>query len=135
MVSTSPELPFVMHGGDTKDVALYNRVAAINRMNYLIQKTFPSFDIRTKSETWLRCWELEMYKRFYVNDPKHVIDEQFCQNGALVAIQMEEKPEKAVDKREYFEAFIKSAGVPKVPEIKKGFMQGLVSKIMGEKNV
>ena len=41
---TSSDLPFMMKGGQDKETALYNRVAAINRMNYLIQKTFPDFD-------------------------------------------------------------------------------------------
>ena len=126
--NTSADLPFVIHGGDSKEVAMYNRVAAINRMNYLIQRVFPDFDIRLKSETWRRCWELEMFKRFYTEDPKHKIDEEFCQNGAKVAIEMEGKPEKPVDKREFFEAFVGATGLPNNIKPEKNLLRKLMGK-------
>ena len=125
---TSPDLEFRIRGGDSKEVAMYNRVAAINRMNYLIQRVFPDFDIRLKSETWRRCWELEMFKRFYPNDPKHKIDEEFCQNGAKVAIEMEGKPEKPVDKREFFEAFVGATGLPKAVIPPPSFIEKWIGK-------
>lgn len=129
-MNTSPELPFQMKGGDTKEVALYNRVAAINRMNWLVQQSLPDFDVRTKSETWRRCWELEMFKRFYTSDPKHTIDEDFCQKGAKVAIEMESKPLKEVDKKEYMQAFV-SAVTPKekTEENKVGFIANVLKRV------
>lgn len=133
-MDTSPELPFNLRGGELKETALYNRVAAINRMNYLIQKTLPSFDIRIQSEAWRRCWELEMYKRFYTNDPKHVIDEQFCQNGAKVAIDMESKPVVSVDKKEYIQAFVTAVKLTEnTPEAKQGFIANVLKKMRGLK--
>ena len=131
---TSPDVPFVMRGGSDKETALYNRVAVLNRLNWLVQKTIPDFDIRLKTEVWQRCWELEMYKRFYTNDPKHPIDEEFCQNGAKVAVEMESKPVEPVDKKEYMKAFV-SATIPtdKTPEAKDGFIANVLRKVRGLK--
>ena len=46
---TSDDIPFVLRGGDTKEIAMFNRIAAINRINFLIRKELPEFDLREKS--------------------------------------------------------------------------------------
>ena len=102
---TSPELPFVKRGGNTMEIATYNRISAINRMNWLINKELHDFDIRLKSDTWRKCWELEMFKRFYINDTRHELDEEFCQNGTKVAVEMEKADTITLDEREHAETF------------------------------
>ena len=127
---TSPDIAFIMRPGQDKETAMYNRIAAINRMNWLAQKTIPDFDIRSKTDTWRRCWELEMYKRFYTKDPKHQIDEEFCQNGAKVAVDMESKPVEPVDKKEYMKAFVEAVTpVDKTEVAKEGFITTVLNKI------
>ena len=110
---TSPEIPFVKRGGNTVEIAAYNRIAAINRMNWLVRKELPDFDMRLKSDTWRKYWELSMYKRFYTDDPRHEIDEEFCQNGAKVALEMEKADTITLDDKEHAEAFKASINIPK----------------------
>ena len=132
--STSPDIAFVMRGGSDQETALYNRVAVLNRINWLVQKSIPDFDIRLKTETWRRCWELEMYKRFYTKYPKHPIDEEFCQNGANVAIEMESKPVEPVDKKEYMQAFVSAVQPTETkPQAKEGFIANVLRKVRGLK--
>ena len=95
-----PELPFSLKPGESREIALLNRMNAINRINWLVQRQYLDFNIRNKSDIWRQCWELEMYKRFYKDDPKHIIDEEFCQNGATVAGEMETKL-TIMDEKEY----------------------------------
>lgn len=126
---TSEDLPFVLKGGQSKEVALFNRIAAINRLNYLARKELPDFDIRVKSDEWIRCWELEMWKRFYQKDPKKVIDEDFCQNGAKVAIEME-KEVPIFNPAEHFEAIKSLSGTPLMPSLKEDFISKWFKKII-----
>ena len=75
-----------------------------------------------------------MYKRFYTNDPKHPIDEEFCQNGAKVAVEMESKPVEPVDKKEYMKAFVSAvAPTDKTLEAKDGFIANVLRKVRGLK--
>ena len=130
---TSPEIPFVKRGGNTVEIATYNRIAAINRMNWIVQRELPDFDVRLKSDTWRKCWELSMYKRFYVDDPRHEIDEKFCQNGAKVAIEMEKVDTITLDEKEHFEAFKTVCLTPAKVE-KTGFLDKF-KKILRRQNV
>ena len=75
-----------------------------------------------------------MFKRFYITDPKHEIDEEFCQNGAKVAIEMEGKPVEPVDKKEYMEAFVSSLDRPSTGapmKVKEGFIRAVLNKMKG----
>jgi len=94
---TSSDLPFTLRGGESQEIALYNRIAAINRIEYLVRKEVPEFNLRDKSKDFIRCLDLEMYIRFYNKEPKNkVIDEEFCQRSAEICLEME----KAVIKEE-----------------------------------
>ena len=87
---TSDDIPFLLRGGDTKEIAMFNRIAAINRINFLIRKKLPEFDLREKSNEFRKCLDLELHKKYYVNEPKDKkIDEEFCQHTAQVCIEME----------------------------------------------
>lgn len=87
--NTSSDIPFVLRGGDGEQTALYNRVAAINRINYLVQEYVTGFDIRQKSKEYLMCLDMELYKKYYQDDSKKKIDEEFCQRSAEVCLNME----------------------------------------------
>ena len=87
---TSDDLPFKLHGGDSLEAARYNRIAAINRINYLIHIHYPDFDLRARSEEYLKALDLEMYKKYYQNEPKDKkIDEEFCQRVAEFCVEMQ----------------------------------------------
>jgi len=87
--STSDDKEFILRGGDDKNTALYNRIAAINRINYLIRQTLPEYDIREKSATFLKALDIEIYKKYYQDKPKEKISEEFCQRMAEVCIEIE----------------------------------------------
>lgn len=126
--NTSPDVEFKLRGGDSQEVANYNRVAAINRINYLVQQQVPEFDIRTKSPKWIMCMELEVYKKYYVGDEKRKIDEDQIQRMVEVCKAYEESGnEPKLDVKEFNES-VKNAGLkpldvndepPIPPEISK----------------
>ena len=81
----SEDTPFVLRGGDSHDVALYNRINAINQIKYLSK-----VDLREKSSTFLKLLDLEMWTRWYKNKaPDDKISEEFCQRAAEVILAME----------------------------------------------
>ncbi len=87
---TSPELPFKLRGGESHQTALYNRITAIKRMEYLLKDKYShTFSFNHAGEKWLQLWDLNMYGQWYKNVPKDFkIDEEFCQRGAQVAHTM-----------------------------------------------
>lgn len=87
---TSPENPFELKPGDTKEVAFYNRVAAVNRINYIMQERIPGFDLRTKPRDYWLTLDKEMWNRYYSSqtEPKK-ISESFCKRSAEVCIALE----------------------------------------------
>jgi len=89
--NTSADLPFQLRGGEDVPTALYNRVASINRINFLVSHhTNTPFDIREKPAEYLLKLDEEMYKRFYVNEPKDKkIDEEFCQRASQICVELE----------------------------------------------
>jgi len=107
---TSDDVEFVLRGGNDQQTALYNRIAAINRINYLVRKEIPEFDIRVKSEVFMQCLDLELWVRFYKDEPgDKKIDETFCKRAAEVCIEMEkEQPEF---KKDEFDKAVDSAKV------------------------
>lgn len=89
---SSPDKPFIMHGGDNEQVALYNRISAIDRIVFL-----SGIDLRKKSAVYLQLLDLELWHRWYKNEePNKKIDETFCQRAAEVIKSMETKELKIV---------------------------------------
>lgn len=90
MFNTSEDLPFQLRGGEDEQTAIYNRIAIINRVNYLVSKKILQFNLREKSPTYLKCVDLEMWKKFYHQEPKDKkADEEFCQRMAEICLGME----------------------------------------------
>lgn len=101
--SMNPDKPFVLRGGTDPNVALYNRIAVIERIKYLT-----GIDMREKSVGYLRAFSVEMWIRFYHNESVHpVVDEDFCQRAATVIRQMDQKGDttSAEDKAQYDAAY------------------------------
>lgn len=93
--------PFVLRGGDDEQTAMYNRIAAIDRIKFL-----SGVDLREKSAFYLRALDLELYKRWYKDEPPdRKIDETFCQRAAEVVAAMEGKP-ATLDEKELTQAFL-----------------------------
>ena len=100
--------PFILHGGETEQAALHNRIAAIERIKFL-----SGVDLREKSTDYLKALDLEMWMRWYKNEPKNKkIDEDFCQRAATVVKAMEGDANPPVDEfafaREFKNATIES---------------------------
>ena len=85
----SEDIPFKLIGGLSKEIKEQNMVNAINRLNYLIRKQLPEFDIRTKSQTFKNMLDLELFKKYYEESPEEPVNEEFCQRVAKVCIEME----------------------------------------------
>jgi len=126
--NTSYDLPLQLRGGDSVEVAIYNRIAAINRINYLVQKHIPNFDIRSKSVDYTKALDLELYKKYYVNESNNKkIDEEFCQRVAKTCIDMDKEEIKPVNQQEFKIAFQTSVFHPQpLPKIKKPFIKKFV---------
>lgn len=93
--------PFVLRGGDDEQTAMYNRIAAIDRIEFL-----SGVDLREKSAFYLRALDLELYKRWYKDEPPdRKIDETFCQRAAEVVAAMEGKP-VTLDEKELTKEFL-----------------------------
>lgn len=86
---THPEKPYELRQGESVEVARFNRISAINRINFLVRQKVPSFDIHAKTSTYTQALDLEMWKRFYKDKPAEKISEEFCQKMAQVCIEME----------------------------------------------
>ena len=84
----SPDQPFRLIGGQTEAVALRNRINAIDRINYLVGN---NFDLRSKTSEYRFLLDMEMYQRWYKNEPKDkIIDEEYCQRAAQVIRDLEQ---------------------------------------------
>lgn len=85
---SNADKPFVMRGGQDHNVALYNRIRAIDRIEFL-----SGVDLRRKSLSYLKALDLELWVRFYKDTgTKTAVDEEFCQRSAEVIKAMEGKP-------------------------------------------
>ncbi len=85
----NPDKPFRIKGGKTSHVAIYNRILCLARVKHL-----SGVDLQHKSKWYRYSLDLEMYKRWYKNEPKDkVIDETFCQRMATVVKEMEKDAE------------------------------------------
>lgn len=77
--------PFVLIGGHTQQVSVYNRIACLARVKHLT-----GVDLQRKSIWYRYALDLELYQRFYKDEPKDiVISEEFCQRMATVVKDME----------------------------------------------
>lgn len=131
MELNSPQAyPFIIKEGDSKEVALANRICAINRINFLVQEYFPDFDVRSKSKEYLLAHDLEMYKKFYEGKDQPKIDEDFCQKAAKVFIDMESPIEEKQEEKEDVQA----EPVEKIIK-KDGFIKKLINKLNKDKVV
>ena len=84
----NPELPFTLRGGNSQMTAIHNRMEAIERIKFLC-----GVDLRQKSAYFLKALDLEMWKRWYINEPANKpIDEDFCQRSAEVIRAMVGNP-------------------------------------------
>lgn len=93
------DLPFVLRGGETKDAAIHNRIAVIDRIQFLT-----GVDLRTKSAEYLKALDLELWYRWYRHeDTRKKVDEVFCQRSAEVIKGMEEEI-KPLDPQAYAKA-------------------------------
>ena len=83
---SSPDKPFVLRGGNDEQTAIYNRIAAIERIKFLTG----GIDLRAKNTDYLKFLDLELWVRWYRNEPAgKKIDEEFCQRAARVVRDME----------------------------------------------
>ncbi|MCR4337981.1 MAG: hypothetical protein NUV91_09285 [Candidatus Omnitrophica bacterium] len=96
---TSPDLPFTPVGGSDKQAAIHNRISVIKRIEFL-----SGVNLQSKSKEYLKALDLELYKRWYHNEPRTKrADEEFCQRSAEV-IQDIEKNGFDLDQREFDDA-------------------------------
>lgn len=103
--NTFPEKEFVLKPGVSHEATMYNRIASINRVNYLVNKVLPEFDLHTKSKDYLLCLDMEMWKRFYCTESgDKQIDEEFCQRMAKVCVEME-SGQPTLDQEEFDRMF------------------------------
>jgi len=78
--------PFNLRGGDSTQVAIFNRIQAIERIKFIC-----GVDLRKKSKYYLYALDLEMYTKWYKNYPKdHKIDENWCKRAAEIVKDMEQ---------------------------------------------
>lgn len=81
----NPDKEFQLRGGSSHQVAIYNRIACLARVEHLT-----GVDLKHKSIWYRYALDLEMYTRWYRAEPKNKpIDEQFCQRMATVIKAME----------------------------------------------
>ena len=116
---TNPSEPFTLKEGNTITIATYNRIAALNRVNYLVQQKIVDFDIRQKSEEYKNNLDKEMYARFYINDSDAKIGEEFCQRIAEICLEMEIDDEIAIVREEIDE----KNSIAVIPKPKKSLWQ------------
>lgn len=81
----NPDTPFTLRGGENESSALRNRAEAIARIKFL-----SGVDLTKKDIGYLKALDVEMWTRWYINEPKDKpIDEEFCQRAAEVTKSME----------------------------------------------
>ena len=86
----------MLRGGQTEQIAIFNRISAIERIKYL-----SGVDLRKRNKTYLMLFDLEMYQRWYKDYPKtHKIDEEWCQRAATVIKDLEKDREEIEKNKE-----------------------------------
>lgn len=80
----SSDLPFVRTGGETQADAIFNRINAIKRIEFLC-----GVDLSKESPEFKKLIDAEMYMKFYKDYPAdHKIDEEFCQRCAQIVREL-----------------------------------------------
>ena len=83
---SNPKDVFKLIEGDSQQVALRNRINAIDRINHL-----SGVNLREKSVYYRHALDLEMWERWYKKYPKdHKIDEEWIQRAVEVIKGMED---------------------------------------------
>ena len=101
----SPKEVFKLIEGHTEQISMHNRINAINRINFLVGE---NFDLRKKDKLYRYLLDMEMYQRWYKNEPKDkVIDEEYCQRAAEVLRAMEND---SIDIKESLEGITERVG-------------------------
>ena len=96
---SSPDKEFVLRGGNGQQTAVYNRISAIERINFL-----SGIDIREKSANYLKVLEVAMWKDWLKDEaPDKKIDEEFCQKAAEIVKRLEGEPVE-LNEQEYEES-------------------------------
>lgn len=80
----NPELPFERKSGETQADAIFNRIAAIKRIEFL-----SGIDLVQESAEFKKLIDAELYNRWYKEYPAdHKIDEEWCQRAAQVVKEL-----------------------------------------------
>ncbi len=80
----TPDIPFERIETNNQQDAIYNRINAIKRIEYL-----SGVNLANESSEFKKLVDIEMYTRFYKDqDQNHQIDEEFCQNCAIVVKEL-----------------------------------------------
>lgn len=84
--------PFVIINGDSAQVAIRNRINAIDRIKHL-----SGIDIRYKSKEYMLGLDLKMWEKWYKDLPMNtIIDEEYCQRASEVLKEMEKYPDRVI---------------------------------------
>lgn len=76
----SADLPFVFRSGNDEVTAIFNRVAALERIKHLT-----GVDLKDKPVEYKQLIDCELYVKYYKDLPHGIpIDEEFCQRAAEV---------------------------------------------------
>lgn len=90
----SSELPFVLHAGEGESIAMYNRIAALERIKFLT-----GVDLRDRSTEYKQLIDCELYTRFYKDEaPNIIISEEWCQRVAEIVNTLEKEKKEDLDK-------------------------------------
>lgn len=86
-VMRDPSQSFERRGGLDQQTALFNRVAAIKRIEFLC-----GTNLASESSDFKKLVDAEMYAGFYKDYPTdHLIDEEFCQRCATIVRNLKDK--------------------------------------------
>lgn len=90
----SPDLQFVRREGNDEVTALYNRIAALERIKFLT-----GVDLKEKPTEYKQLIDCELYVKYYKDCPGGtLIDEDFCQRAAEVIRILEKEKKEDLDK-------------------------------------
>ena len=133
----NPKDIFKLIEGDSQQVALRNRINAIDRINYL-----SGVNLREKSVYYRHALDLEMWERWYKKYPKdHKIDEEWIQRAVEVIAGMEDndsknkassdlasKAFKEYKTNQVLRKYDNSASMTALP-VKRGIYESSISKV------
>lgn len=80
--------PFLRKEGQDQQTAIFNRIAALERIKFLT-----GVNLVDKSADYKKLIDSELYTRWYKDYPQdHAIDEDWCGKVAIVVKELESKP-------------------------------------------